>query len=66
MQLVEEGLNASKPGDISRAAANLITEMASTEQVRTLASSATCRRELLLSSASVLEKSNCTLAITVM
>ena len=33
VQLVEGGLNASKPGDISSAAADLITEIASTEQV---------------------------------
>lgn len=36
MQLVEEGLNASKPGDTTAAAAALITEMAALEQVRTL------------------------------
>ena len=33
MQLVEGGLTASKPGDVSKAAASLITEMATTEQV---------------------------------
>lgn len=36
MQLVEEGLNASKPGDTTAAAADLLTEMATLEQVWTL------------------------------